>query len=364
MRAKSFCHAGVGVLLLAIARTMVAPSAVSAASAFSASTSQDSVQADAPRDELVARNEVPRLPMFGQHVDYRETLAAGVVAPEAIILGGAEIRIGMLESAVVRELGRGYRFFEDVRQRTREQQWAYLRDLASRNDDSMHYYIISRIYYDLQLFGWFWVYEWTFGDLTVWVFLTGAEQSDTPHVWLLHLVPKPISVEKVTYAEAEHLTLKRIGGLRVRWDVPTNRVTIGPRVTEGRRAVSRDSPMTFYRTHEIEYFTGDEWASKTVTDTLKVLWTHPGALRFTFVLWHNNWHSCFMDGIALEGEDSYEYRERLANDYGIGKECILRIRPSGNEIVLEDVEGPCQTKYCGAGGYIGGIRFVHGDPDP
>ena len=175
---------------------------------------------------LTPLHGIPKLPMFDTPVDYKKTLMGGVLAPERIECGEATVRLRQSETDLTRALGTGYDVVEEERYRTREQQWEYLRALRTKNRDSMHYYILAHIYYDLQLSGWFKVHEWTLDDLKIRAYLVRATEKATPRIWLLHLLPDSVPEDRVAYVEAEELTLTREGVRRVRWNVGTNTVVI------------------------------------------------------------------------------------------------------------------------------------------
>ena len=182
-------------------------------------------QADGP--ELTPIYQIPKLVMFDRNVDYKKTLVAGVLAPERIEIGTVSISVHRAEAALTGALGAQFAVIEQEQHRNREQQWAYLRALAAENDDSMHYYIIEHIYYDLQLSGWFKVHEWTLDDLKIRAFLLRATETGTWRVWLLHVLPKPVPEGNVSYAKSEALALVRTGKRVVQWNVSTNTVVIG-----------------------------------------------------------------------------------------------------------------------------------------
>ena len=177
--------------------------------------------------ELTPIDQIPRLPMFDRSVDYRQSLAGGVLAPDRIELDSGSVRTGQLEPALLETLGRQFTVIEQEEHRSRQQHWSYLRALAAKNNDSMHYYIIQHIYHHLQLSGWFKVHEWALDDLRIRVFLVRATETETPHVWLLHVVPQPLPEGKVSYVKSEGLALTRTGKRGVRWNVSRNTITIG-----------------------------------------------------------------------------------------------------------------------------------------
>lgn len=176
--------------------------------------------------QKVPVDQIPKLIMFKEAVDYRETLRAGVLAPDKIEYEGLSARVYQLEPALVKALGKDYTVWETEQHRSREEQWAYLRNLFSKHDDSMHFYILSEIYYQLQLSGWFKVYEWTIFDLTIRAYLMSPAESESARVWLLHLTCEPTPKENVSYAESESMVLIRLGECGVIWDVKTNMVSV------------------------------------------------------------------------------------------------------------------------------------------
>lgn len=177
--------------------------------------------------ELTPLDQVPKLVMFDTGVDYKRTLVGGVLAPERIELDSASVSVRQSEPALLQALGRQFVVIEAEQHRSRDQQWAYLRELAAKNDDSMHYYIIEHIYYELQLSGWFKVYEWTICDLKIRAFLVRTTEGGTPRIWLLHIAPDTVPAQRVSYAKTSGLALVRAGECEVRWNVDKNTVAIG-----------------------------------------------------------------------------------------------------------------------------------------
>ncbi len=178
------------------------------------------------KPELTPIDQVPRLVMFERSVDYKDTLVRGVLAPERIELDSASVSVRQAEPALLGALGQQFVVSEDEQHRSREEQWAYLRALAAKNNDSMHYYIIEHIYYSLQLSGWFTVYEWTLYDLKIRAFLVRTTEAETPRVWLLHITPEPVPEQGVSYSKSNGLALVRAGKCKVRWNVNKNTVAI------------------------------------------------------------------------------------------------------------------------------------------
>ncbi len=176
--------------------------------------------------QKVPVDQIPKLIMFKEAVDYRETLRAGVLAPDKIEYEGLPARVNQLEPALVKVLGQDYTVWETEQHRSREEQWAYLRNLFPKHDDSMHFYIFSEIYYQLQLSGWFKVYEWTISDIKIRAFLMRPTESESARVWLLHLSCEPTQKGNVSYVESESMVLIRQGECGVIWDVKTNIVSI------------------------------------------------------------------------------------------------------------------------------------------
>ena len=95
--------------------------------------------------QQVPIDQIPRLDMFDEGVDYRKTLLGGVLAPDRIDLVGSSVRVNQKEPALVDVLGPDFTILEIEKQRTLDEQWAYLRNLSSKHDDSMYYYILSDI---------------------------------------------------------------------------------------------------------------------------------------------------------------------------------------------------------------------------
>ncbi len=165
--------------------------------------------------------------MFDGFADYWGTISWGVLAPDRIKVNGSLARVHQAEPALIKVLGPEFAVFEKEEFRTREDQWSYLRKISRNNNNSMHYYIIADIYYDLHLSGWFKVFEWTIGDLSIKAFLFREDQSKTPRVWLLHLKPDSSAEATIHETGPEGQILVREGDRELQWTLSNNSVVIG-----------------------------------------------------------------------------------------------------------------------------------------
>jgi len=182
-------------------------------------------------EEQSSLENIPKLPIFRDLVDYREALAVETLAPDRVTIDTMQIRIGMAELKLVKLLGNTYVEHEKPEFRTKEKQWSYLHGLLQRNNNSMHYYILAELYYQKQLAGWFKVYTWHLegvGELRS--FLVSDKEEGPFRVYLLHLVLEPVAVDQVNYKMGvEGLHVVRKGVRLVEWDVDKNTVIIdGP----------------------------------------------------------------------------------------------------------------------------------------
>ncbi|UCF69263.1 MAG: hypothetical protein JSV80_08290, partial [Acidobacteriota bacterium] len=57
---------------------------------------------------LTPVDQIPKLPMFDEAVDYQATLGAGVLALDGFKFGGETVRVGDAERVIVRSLGRDF----------------------------------------------------------------------------------------------------------------------------------------------------------------------------------------------------------------------------------------------------------------
>ena len=68
-----------------------------------------------------------------------------------------------------------------------------------------------------------------------------------------------------------------------------------------------------------------------------------------------NGHRCSLSGMSKTSGSSLSYHAK--QDELDGKLCVLNLNISGDQIILEDVGGICQSHSCGARGYYTGITF-------
>jgi hypothetical protein len=126
-----------------------------------------------------------------------------------------------------------------------------------------------------------------------------------------------------------------------------------------RRSVTDHLSGTYRRDHVVEVMFFNRSDKVPVTDLLTLSVDKDGRLRFSFELLFDNTHSCTMEGTAARVGEGFEYREPVeATESGV-RECILRFRPTGDSILLQDVDGACarDAGYCGARGSIDGASF-------
>jgi hypothetical protein len=64
-------------------------------------------------------------------------------------------------------------------------------------------------------------------DLRIRAFLVRATETETAHVWLLHVISEPLEEGKVSYVKSEGLALIRTGEREARWSASRNTITIG-----------------------------------------------------------------------------------------------------------------------------------------
>jgi hypothetical protein len=87
-------------------------------------------------------------------------------------------------------------------------------------------------------------------------------------------------------------------------------------------------------------------------------WIEPenGQLKFDFVLWFTNAHSCSASGVANPTKEAqtWLYTEALEDNE---HDCQLTFKVTGDKIIIEDVGEHCQTHYCGMRGHIGTTEF-------
>lgn len=83
-------------------------------------------------------------------------------------------------------------------------------------------------------------------------------------------------------------------------------------------------------------------------------------IRFKFMLFGANAHSCEMEGVARRKNGStYEYRELM--DLGDGKaECRLSLSVHKGYVELQDADENCRRNYCGMRAGISGVAFARG----
>ena len=174
-------------------------------------------------------DSIPRLPETFEPIDFKTALANGVLLPDRIYVGAALVQTGMTESAAIARLPDTGRVLGEPEERTREQQWQYIRSLLAKNNFSMQYYILAAIYYDRQLSGRFKTDEWTIdgvGKLTLHLFEDNAD--DGFRIWLIQLAMEPESVDRIKYEKEQENELVRSGSPEVRWNIRWNWVMIAP----------------------------------------------------------------------------------------------------------------------------------------
>ncbi len=113
---------------------------------------------------------------------------------------------------------------------------------------------------------------------------------------------------------------------------------------------------SYTNTHEITVFDGYDWIKTDVTDSLVLTQLNSDSLYFEFYLYHTNWHSCYMDGVAKRNDSIYVYTELLDGDNEMSI-CKLHILKTEKEIILKDIDNGCRLRYCGIRGYINKISF-------
>lgn len=174
----------------------------------------------------VPMDSIPRLPETFELIDFKDALANGVLMPDRFSLDSVRVQTGMTESALLARLPDSNRVIGTPQERTREQQWQFIRELLAKNNYSMHYYIMASIYYDRQLSGSFKTDQWTIdgvGKLTVYLHDDGK---DGYLIWLLELEMEPISADQIEYKDKQANELVRSGSPEVIWNVRWNRVTV------------------------------------------------------------------------------------------------------------------------------------------
>lgn len=177
---------------------------------------------------LTPINEVPKLSESYELVNYKQVFAAGTLMPDKVGWDTVVIRTGLSEAKLVGYLPECRESLETKEQRTRQQQWQFIQELLFSSNFSMNYYILSPIYYDQQLYGWFKQCERRIdgvGNLRV--YLHAEKPQDNYRIWLLELVLEPVAQEKVEYKQGPGLVLERTGKTKLEWDVDSNCVTIG-----------------------------------------------------------------------------------------------------------------------------------------
>lgn len=115
---------------------------------------------------------------------------------------------------------------------------------------------------------------------------------------------------------------------------------------------------TYSLPHEIDVFDGESWHTTPVEDMLKLTSTRDGNLEFELNITATNLHTCQMEGTASRAGDSFEYRDH-PGEYGEpGDEpCLLRITPTPEAIIVDDVGNRCRMVWCGVRAAIGRTVF-------
>ena len=173
---------------------------------------------------------IPKLSESFDLVDYKETFAGGTVFPDRVALDGKSVATGQRETAFNSFVADSAELDRACSLRTREQQWQFISELLWKNNYSMHYYILSEIYYRKQLSGEFCTYTRQIngvGQLRVHLHkkLTSDEQRT---IWLIELVMEAVSEDAVAFKDPTGLTLIRSGDPIVEWDLNTNCLVIEP----------------------------------------------------------------------------------------------------------------------------------------
>jgi hypothetical protein len=176
-------------------------------------------------EELTPLEEIPKLLMFDRFASYDGAIYNGDLIPDRITRGEGIVHTGHSLKRLTAVLGDDYTVVEDV-QRTRAEQWAFLRNYLRKRNDSMHYYALCGLYYDRQLQGRFQVLEWQLCDLKILAYMHADGEKDTPRVYLLE-VDYPYDEEaEVEYLPGEGNRLKRHGKCVLIWNVDNNRLVI------------------------------------------------------------------------------------------------------------------------------------------
>jgi hypothetical protein len=178
---------------------------------------------------LVPINQIPKLPEIFEPIDYKGILANGTLFPDRVLVDTISVTVGATEPYLKSHIKDTSMRVMPAQFHTREEQWQFIRELAYKNKTSMHYYILSEIYYDHQLFGWFKSYVWPVpGVGKLQAYLNSKTEKGTYRVWLLALKLDSLSVEKVKFKTASQagLSLVRIGGREVEWETDKNRVIV------------------------------------------------------------------------------------------------------------------------------------------
>jgi hypothetical protein len=176
-----------------------------------------------------SHGSVPKLHIFRDCVDYKNAIARETLAPDHIIVHNGRIDTGMSEKEIIDILGAEYKIIEKYNYRTKKQQREFLNLLLSSNDNSMHYYILAHVFYDLQLQGWFKIYEWQICDVRIWAFLVlqlKCFKIGPPFVWLFHVTMTPTEENNVKYLKADSLILVRHGQCDIIWNASSNTLQI------------------------------------------------------------------------------------------------------------------------------------------
>jgi hypothetical protein len=176
---------------------------------------------------LVPVDSIPKLPESFDFIDYKSVMSGGTLMPDRIEWNSVSIRTGTVESSFRSGLPESTVVVGDVQQRSREQQWQFIRELLAASNYSMHYYILAGIYYDEQLGGWFETIDWLIDSVgSLCIHLHSNKENGPYRVWLLQLTLDPVSPERVAYAGGPGFVLVRSGKPEVTWDVNKNRVAI------------------------------------------------------------------------------------------------------------------------------------------
>lgn len=176
---------------------------------------------------LTPIDSIPKLPESFELVDYKAVFTGGTLLPDRITVDSISLATGMLEAGIPKRLRDSIEVGEEPHQRTRKEQWEFVRGLLAQNNSSMHYYILADVYYNKQLDGWFKTRKWVLKGIGVLhIHLHAGKESGPYRAWLLRMILDPLPQQQVQYKQDPRLVLVRPGHPEVRWDINRNRVAI------------------------------------------------------------------------------------------------------------------------------------------